>query len=982
MSKKKSEAIDLDQMLADMVKKKLYEKKTSSSTGLMSILQFVDELSLDFGVFPYAKLILKLFYANTPGNESIKITDDDLQLIETIDNYGTGNPWLLAKAKKVQSGEITKPFQYLVMAMGRRSGKAQSLDSKVLTPSGWVRMGDIKVGDMVMSQDGKATKVNAVYPQGFKDIYRVDFSDGVSTECCIEHLWAVKSHADRQSNNPYRVLSLEEISKSLKVGKGINNYSVPLVEPIDFKVNEDPLSISPYVLGILLSDKLDSDCLDPEMLSAIDKGISANYSLNDSGLCLDIHLENKESKWELIKFLRLTNLWNCNSSDKFVPEHYKFSPINDRLELLQGLLDSDGEATEDGVISFATLSKRLVEDVVFLVQSLGGLATIRELEDKGKAHYKALLQLPANISPFRVKSKAEKVAREADLCRYIEGVEFVGKKQAQCISVDHPSRLYVVNDFIVTHNTFLSSVMTAYEVYKLITMITCSKCKDIKPVKSGEPCPDCGTKCLNHPQAYLGVRGAEPLRIFVAATSLTQAKNTGLKMHKERAMESPLLEAKYTPEEETVFYRTEYDEQRYKRQKDMGMQNVQGKGSIEVAAIHSNSAALHGTATILAYFDEFALFNTDGKDNDTKLLEAILAQTTTYRALRPEAGRVMMTSMPNKKEGKFWTHFDQGRLPQADNFLVVQAPTWEWRNDMTREFLESDMIYEEDAEGLSFDKLFGAQFVDEGADVYLPESAVEFAFSNPENASKKSGPENGMIKYYMHIDCAFKTCNYAYCIVHYDYRFNPKTNQYENFYIQDDSFFWIPSKRNPEHFIDSETGKEYTINEILHYIADVARRFRVTSFSYDGMQSTESISFFRKRGLPVRLLSFNGNKAREIYDNLRTIMLDGRVIACQSDLQLKVELQNLRVKRTARGPNIVANHAGVVKTKDVADCFAGACFLSTERTSRKSLPSRLMSLPMGGQFPSISGNSAGNRGGAGQSIFQRMNNLNSYNGGA
>jgi len=653
-AKNKSEVIDLDQMLADMVKKKLYEKKSSSSSGLMSILQFVEDLGLDFGVFPYAKLILKLFYINTPGNESIKITDEDLELIEKIDNYGQGNPWLLAKAKKVQSGEITKPFQYLVMALGRRSGK-----------------------------------------------------------------------------------------------------------------------------------------------------------------------------------------------------------------------------------------------------------------------------------------------------------------------------------------TFLSSAITAYEVYKLITMIVCPKCKDMKPVQSGELCPDCGSKCLNHPQGYLGVRGAEPLRIFIAATSLTQAKNTGLKMHKERAMESPLLEARYTPEEETVFYRTEFDEQRYKRQKAMGMHNVQLKGSIEVAAIHSNSAALHGTATILAYFDEFALFNTDGKDNDTKLLEAILAQTTTYRALHPEAGRVMMTSMPNKKEGKFWTNFDQGRLPQADNFLVIQMPTWEWRNDMTKEFLESDMIYEEDAEGLSFDKLFGAQFVDEGADVYLPETAVEYAFANPENIAKKPGPENAMIKYYMHIDCAFKTCNYAYCIIHYEYRFNPKTNQYENFYIEDDSFFWTPSKRNPEHFVDNETGKEYTINEILHYIADVARKFRVVSFSYDGMQSTESISFFRRRGLPVRLLSFNGNKAREIYDNLRTIMLDGRVIACQNDLQLKVELQNLRVKRTARGPNIVANHAGVVKTKDVADCFAGACFLSTERTSRKALTSRVMNLPLGGnQFPSISGNGAGNRGGAGQSIFQRMNNFNSYNGGA
>src|SRR5437868_11405291 len=72
-----------------------------------------------------------------------------------------------------------------------RGGRAQPLDAKILTPAGWRTMGDLRVGDLVIGANGKATRITGVFPQGPKDIFRVTFSDGASTCCCDDHLWQV-----------------------------------------------------------------------------------------------------------------------------------------------------------------------------------------------------------------------------------------------------------------------------------------------------------------------------------------------------------------------------------------------------------------------------------------------------------------------------------------------------------------------------------------------------------------------------------------------------------------------------------------------------------------------------------------------------------------------------------------------------------------------------------------------------------------------
>ena len=113
-------------------------------------------------------------------------------------------------------------------------GKAQPLESPVLTPNGWVPMGTINVGDLVSTPDGKSASVIGVFPQGEKEIVRVCFSDGTSTECCKEHLWETKTSIERDLHKQYKVRSTDEISQSImyRAIDALQHFIIRITTPI------------------------------------------------------------------------------------------------------------------------------------------------------------------------------------------------------------------------------------------------------------------------------------------------------------------------------------------------------------------------------------------------------------------------------------------------------------------------------------------------------------------------------------------------------------------------------------------------------------------------------------------------------------------------------------------------------------------------------------------------------------------------------
>ncbi len=385
---------------------------------------------------------------------------------------------------------------------------AQPLDAKVLTPAGWKTMGDILPGDQVISVDGTPTNVIGVYPQGEKAIFKVSFSDGSSTECTEDHLWLTRTQYERNNEARYAkrnglgadrcgrfatVKTTEEIASTLACSStGSANYQIPMVNPVWFEHRDT--SINPYLMGILLGDghirrtSVSFTSIDDYIVDTVRDIVESDYGLaanrveetrKDGRTCYDYAISNGSGKGSgggrghftngLLNALRSYDLLEKRAWNKRVPEDYLFNSMSVRMEVLRGLMDSDG--TIDNVnrtISFVTTSPGLAEDVQFLVRSMGGVAEIRKrtphkcnADIAGRSvqgwreQYKVSINMPPYLNPFRIPRKADLVVPKVKYfpTRYITAVEPVGMKPAQCIAVDHPDHLYVTDDFIVTHNT-------------------------------------------------------------------------------------------------------------------------------------------------------------------------------------------------------------------------------------------------------------------------------------------------------------------------------------------------------------------------------------------------------------------------------------------------------------------------------------------------------------------------------------------------
>lgn len=360
-------------------------------------------------------------------------------------------------------------------------GRAQPVFTKVLTPNGFQPIGELRVGDFVIGSDGKPTEVLGVYPQGFKEIYRVSSQDGSSTLASGDHLWSVYTRSDRRRNKPARVLQTKEMIGNLRAAH-YHRYELPLLSaPVDFESR--PVPLDPYALGLLLGD----GCLtckttpsfattDPELAESLGRLIpgievrrksAVDYILNRSRS--DVATRTNP----VTSVLRQLGLAGLRSAGKFIPRDYLLNAPDVRLALLQGLLDSDGgPVTQQGRtcrIQFTTVSARLRDDVLFLVRSLGGtaywrtrpaegrkpgLARGREVQHRSDA-YTLDLRLPGGVVPFRLARKAAKydLTGGARPLRFVDRIEPAGTEEAVCIQIASADSLYVTEDFLLTHNT-------------------------------------------------------------------------------------------------------------------------------------------------------------------------------------------------------------------------------------------------------------------------------------------------------------------------------------------------------------------------------------------------------------------------------------------------------------------------------------------------------------------------------------------------
>jgi replicative DNA helicase len=408
-----------------------------------------------------------------------KLLADVVERIETLYNRDdpsdvTGVPTGFADLDRMTSG--FQPGDLIVVAGRPSMGKAQPLDARVRTVDGWKRMDELREGDALASVDGAPSFVSGVFPQGPREVHRVTFSDGRTCECCAEHLWRVHY---RDWPAP-RVLRTDRVAAMLTRKRYHNRLSIDMPSG-DFGHGAE-LPLDPWVLGALLGDgnltqstirfSTAAESMRERMSQRIDAGLELASAggvdwrivQRHRGQVTGVSGVTQNSLTQAIKAL---GLWGLPSHEKFIPRTFLDASRRGRLDLLRGLLDTDGRVERCGTIRYVTASRRLADDMIELVRSLGGWCSVSSKQSRysyrgerrdGSASHVCTVHHPDPKSLLLLSDKQARALVAPKRRKRPTFASIVPSRvtQTQCISVTHPSRLYLTDDYVVTHNTALA----------------------------------------------------------------------------------------------------------------------------------------------------------------------------------------------------------------------------------------------------------------------------------------------------------------------------------------------------------------------------------------------------------------------------------------------------------------------------------------------------------------------------------------------
>src|SRR5882724_4750385 len=235
-----------------------------------------------------------------------------------------------------------QPSDFIIIAGRPSMGKAQPLDAKVKTTTGWTRMGDLRLGDELASVDGRRSLVSGIFPQGVQPVYRVTFSDGRTTTCTGEHLWRVSYRGWPEP----RVLETDQVAAMLRRKR--YQHRLWIDAPSGDFGHSDTLPIEPYVLGALLGDgtlsgsSLRFSTAQREMLDRILERAAPAFALRAAGgydwrivQTAGAHRAGVAGVTSngLMDSLRSLGLWGTRAESKFIPDVYLNASRADRVEL-------------------------------------------------------------------------------------------------------------------------------------------------------------------------------------------------------------------------------------------------------------------------------------------------------------------------------------------------------------------------------------------------------------------------------------------------------------------------------------------------------------------------------------------------------------------------------------------------------------------------------------------------------------------------
>ncbi|MEU7855176.1 LAGLIDADG family homing endonuclease [Nonomuraea sp. NPDC049141] len=330
--------------------------------------------------------------------------------------------------------------------------KGLALDTPLPTPTGWTTMGAVQVGDTLLGSDGRPCTVTETSEVHYRDCYRVTFDDGSSVICDDEHLWLTESgHPQWRTSGVHS--TVEIAATLLKYGK--RHHRVRVADPLELPPTALP--VEPYVLGRWLGDGKHTSgevsSQDQEIFDSIHAcgyAVGPPQKVSREGGC------PVRSVLGLVGDLRKAGVLG----DKHIPAAYLRASREQRLALLQGLMDTDGTWNRRrNCAQLVTSSKEFAISVRELVLSLGLRAAMFEMNHTGfkpGTHY-LITFTPRSINPFRLTRKAELAhVPNPDRAsrRLIVSVEPTLTVPTKCIAVDSSNRTFLCGETMIpTHNT-------------------------------------------------------------------------------------------------------------------------------------------------------------------------------------------------------------------------------------------------------------------------------------------------------------------------------------------------------------------------------------------------------------------------------------------------------------------------------------------------------------------------------------------------
>lgn len=410
------------------------------------------------------------------------IPQDQIKIVE-VPKYKATPAKLKMKDFWVDKPHQTPIIEYVIdgeslkiLPVQTGGGKAQPLSSALRVPGGWETMGDAYVGKTIIGGDGRPTVIDGVFPQGVEEVFKLTMYDGRVVRASGEHLWK-SFYVNTTENKRWGVRTTKELQRLIAMPNP--RVYLPLNEP---EQGEDvPLPLNPYLLGVLLGDghlsgngltvrfdKPDTE-VDENIKPYLPEGASLRRLENEM-TCSIVHTKWQTGPNPVAVTLAKMGLMGKLAHEKFVPEEYLNGSYKQRIQLLQGLMDTDGTVgSKNGSISYSSTSRELSEAVQKLVWSIGGIATLTTRVPKytykgevleGRPDYRVFIRVPVPSTLFRLSRKKNLTKDDnqysSKLKLQVKSIESDGFEETQCISVTNSEHLYLTDNYVVTHNTYMA----------------------------------------------------------------------------------------------------------------------------------------------------------------------------------------------------------------------------------------------------------------------------------------------------------------------------------------------------------------------------------------------------------------------------------------------------------------------------------------------------------------------------------------------